>query len=140
MGITSIKVAQLGVEGMGYAISTKEALPIITDLVKVGYAIRPWIGASVYTVDRLVVLRYNLAVNRGALVTQVASDSPADKAGIRARDVITAIAGKAVGSVDDLNSIVHGYQIGQQVDITYYHGKAKNTVSITLAPSPHISS
>ena len=79
---------------MGYAISTKEAQPIITDLVKVGYVVRPWIGISLYTVDQIVVLRYNLAVNQGALVTQVISDSPADKAGIHAGDVVTGVNGK----------------------------------------------
>lgn len=135
-GITSIKVSQIGIEGMGYAISTKEALPIISDLVKVGYAIRPWIGVSLYTVDQIVVLRYSLAVNQGAFVTQVASGSPADKAGILAGDVITAVDSQDITSVDDLNNIIHGYQIGRQVNITYYRGKVENMVSITLAPSP----
>jgi serine protease Do len=135
-GITSIKVAQIGVEGTGYAISTKEALPIITDLVKVGYVIRPWLGVGLYTVDQIVVLRYGLSVNQGALVTQLVSGSPADKAGIKAGDVITAIDGKEVANVDDLNKIIHGYAIGQQVSITYYRGTAKNTVSVTLASSP----
>ncbi len=136
VGITSIKVAQVGVEGMGYAISTKEAMPIISDLVKVGYAIRPWIGVSLYTVDQLVVLRYNLAVNKGVLVTGVVGGSPSAKAGIQAGDVITSINGKDVATVDDLLNIVHGYQIGQQVQITYYHGSAQSTVPVTLAPSP----
>jgi serine protease Do len=136
VGITSIKVSQVGVEGMGYAISTKEALPIISDLIKVGYAIRPWLGVSLYTVDQIVVLRYNLAVSQGALVTQVASGSPADKAGIRAGDVITAINNKDIASVDDLNNFIHGYQIGQQVNVTYYRGNDKSSVSITLATSP----
>jgi len=136
VGITSIKVSQLGVEGMGYAISTKEALPIITDLVRVGYAIRPWIGVSLYTVDQLVVLRYGLAVQQGALVTQVASGGPADKAGIQAGDVVTSIDGKDVATVDDVSNAVHGYQVGQQVDITYYRGNTKNTVSVTLGASP----
>jgi serine protease Do len=136
VGITSVKVAQVGVEGMGYAISTREALPIITDLVKAGYVIRPWIGASVYTVDRIVVLRYSLTVSEGALVAQIAQGSPADKAGIQAGDVITAVNDKNVTSVDDLNNILHDYQIGQQVNVTYYRGPAKNTVSLTLVASP----
>jgi serine protease Do len=140
VGITSIKVAQLGVEGMGYAISTEEAQPIITDLVKVGYTVRPWIGISLYTVDQIVVLRYNLAVSQGALVTQVISGSPADKAGIHAGDVVTAVNGKDIASIDDFNNIIHGYQIGQQVSLTYYRGNAENTVSVTLAASPPPSS
>ncbi len=135
-GITSIKVAQVGVEGTGYAISTRIALPIIDDLVKVGYVVRPWMGVSLYTVDQIVVLRYNLAVNQGALVTQVVSGSPADKAGMKAGDVITAIDNKEVTSVDDLNKIIHNDAIGQQVSVTYYRGPTKNTVSLTLVSSP----
>jgi serine protease Do len=139
VGITSVKVSQVGVEGMGYAISTREAMPIIGDLVKVGYAIRPWVGASLYTVDQLVVLRYSLAVNQGVLVTGIAAGSPADKAGIKAGDVITAIDGKEMTSVDDMMNLIHGYRIGQQIQITYYRGSARITVPVILAPSPPAS-
>jgi len=135
-GITSIKVAEVGVEGTGYAISTKEALPIISELVKVGYAVRPWLGVSLYSVDQLVVLRYSLAVNQGALVTQVATGSPADKAGLKAGDVITSVDSKDIASVDDLNNIIHSYKIGQQVNISYYRGNVKNSVSLILVASP----
>ncbi len=136
IGITSVKVAQVGVEGTGFAISTKEALPIITDLVRSGYAIRPWVGVSLYTVDQLVVLRYRLAVNQGALITQVVSGSPADKAGLKAGDVITEIDGKPVSSVDDVNNLLHADTIGQQVTFTYYRGSAAGKVTLTLVASP----
>jgi serine protease Do len=138
IGITSVKVVEVGVEGVGYAISTKVALPIITDLIKVGYVIRPWMGVSVYSVDQLVVLRYRLAVSQGALVTQVVSGSPAANAGIQAGDVITAVGGKDINSVDELNNILHGYNIGQQVAVTYYRGTSMNTAQITLVESPPI--
>ena len=136
VGITSIKVAQVGVEGMGYAISTQEALPIINDLVRVGYAIRPWMGVSLYTVDQLVVLRYKLPVSQGVLVTQVAKGSPADKAGIQIGDVITALDDKAVQNVDDVNTLLHEDQIGQGIRLTYYRGTSSNSVTLQLASSP----
>jgi serine protease Do len=135
-GITSVKVAEVGVEGTGFAISTREALPIIEDLVKVGYIIRPWMGVSLYSVDQIVIMRYRLAVDRGALVTRIAAGSPADNAGIQAGDVITAIDEKEIKAVDDLNDIVHGYGIGQQINVTYYRGSLKNTVSLVLTASP----
>jgi serine protease Do len=138
-GITSVKVSQVGVEGMGYAISTREAMPIINDLITIGYVKRPWMGVSLYSVDQIVVLRYDLKVNRGALVTQVVTDSPADKAGIQAGDVITAVNGEEVTVVDDLNDLIHSYQIGQEISVTYFRGSEKNTVSLTLAESPPIS-
>jgi serine protease Do len=136
VGITSIKVAQVGVEGMGYAISMQEALPIINDLVRLGYAIRPWLGVSLYTVDQLVVLRYKLAVSEGVLVTQVAKDSPADKAGIQIGDVITALDESPVANADDVNTILHGDRVGQSIKVTYYRGSASNSVSLQLASSP----
>ena len=136
IGINSIKVSQVGVEGMGYAISTKEALPIINDLVKTGYVIRPWIGVGLYTVDQTVVFRYRLAVSQGVIITQVATGSPSDKAGLKPGDVITAIDEKNVANVADLTQIIHGYKIGQQVSLTYYRGNNKSTVSLTLVQSP----
>ena len=136
VGITSIKVAQVGVEGMGYAISMKEALPIVTDLVKVGYAVRPWMGVSLSTVDQLFVLRYKLATDQGALITGIASGSPAAKAGLQVGDVITKMDSQNVVGVDDVNNFLHGAQIGQQVLVTYYHGNSLNSVSVVLASSP----
>jgi serine protease Do len=138
VGITSVKVSEVGIEGTGYAISIDEALPIISDLVQVGYYSRPWIGVSLYTVDPIVKMRYSLAVDTGALITRVAKDSPADKIGIVAGDVITAVNGKTVANVNELNKLLHSYQIGQSVTLTYYHGIAPNTVTITLAPSPPV--
>jgi serine protease Do len=135
-GITSVKVAQQGVEGVGFAISTREALPIITDLVREGFVTRPWVGVSLYTVDQLVVLRYRLSVSQGVLVTRVASGSPAEQAGILAGDVITNLENKPISNVDDFNDILHTLEIGQQVTLTYYRGVAANTVTITLAASP----
>jgi len=135
-GITSVKVADVGVEGTGYAISTRVAMPIIEELVKVGYIIRPWIGVNLYTVDRIVTLRYRLEVDHGALVTRGVSKSPADQAGIQAGDVITDIGSKKVSSVDDFTAAMHDYKVGEQVQITFYRDNKRNTVTITLAPSP----
>jgi len=79
-----------------------------------------------------------LAVDSGALVTRVAAGSPAEKIGIVAGDVITAIDGKSVADVNELNKELHSHLIGQSVTLTYYHGIAPNTVTITLAPSPPV--
>ena len=132
IGINSAKVAAVGVEGMGYAISTKAALPIINDLIKNGYVIRPYFGADFYTVDRSIARRYRLAVNAGALVTQIYTSGPADKAGIIAGDVIINIDGKNVISADDLSSILQSDQIGQKVKLTYYRGSSQKTVTAIL--------
>jgi len=136
IGINSVKIAQVGVEGMGYAISTKEAIPIIEELIKTGYVVRPWLGVGLFTVDELIARRYNLAVNQGILVTEVAVGSPADQAGIEAGDVITAIEGQEVADVNELIRAIHSFQIGQRVEITFWRGDAKNTTYAVLLESP----
>jgi serine protease Do len=121
---------------MGYAISVKEATPIIDQLIKNGYVTRPYLGVSLYTVDQFVAHRYGLGVDKGVLITQVASGSPADKAGIRQGDVITAIEDKETSDASGLIQAINSYQIGQKIKVTYWRGEAQNTTYATLAESP----
>jgi len=136
IGIDSIKVAQVGVEGMGYAISINQAVPIINELVKTGYIVRPWIGIGVYTVDSSVASMYNLPVDKGVLITEVASGSPAAKAGLKAGDIITKVEEKEIISVDELLTLVNTYKVGQTVEITFWRDSDQKTSSVTLAESP----
>jgi len=136
IGITSAKIATIGVEGMGYAISSKEAVPVIADLVRNGYVVRPWLGAVVYTVDQFTVLRYELAVDKGAFVTQVASGSPAATAGFKAGDIIVSVDGKEISDAQELIRIVHLSKIGQRIVLTFWRGNSQNTVEVILTESP----
>ncbi len=136
IGITSVKVAEVGVEGMGYAISTNLAMPIISDLITTGYAIRPWLGIGSYTVDQFVVFRYNLAVNEGILVTNIASASPANTAGLESGDVITEFNGLKITNNNEFLQALHSAKIGDTVEITYWRGNTKQTAKATLTQTP----
>ncbi|MDP2916556.1 MAG: trypsin-like peptidase domain-containing protein [Dehalococcoidia bacterium] len=136
IGINSIKVARIGVEGMGYAIGIKEALPIIDDLIKVGYVIRPYLGVGLYTVDQVAVRRYRLTVDKGVLVTEVSAGSPSDKAGIKPGDVIVSFNGKDVATVDELVRAIHSHKIGQSVSIGLWRGNGRINASAVLSESP----
>lgn len=136
IGITSAKISTVGVEGMGYAISSHLAMPIIESLIKTGYVIRPWLGVGLSTVDQWVALTNNLAVDKGAIVTEVARPSPADKAGLKRGDVIVAFEEKEVTTAQELVETIHSGQIGQKVKITYWRGKTQNTTYATLIESP----
>ncbi|MDD5702625.1 MAG: trypsin-like peptidase domain-containing protein [Dehalococcoidales bacterium] len=140
VGINSVKVAQIGVEGMGYAISSHLAMPIINELVTSGYVSRPWLGVGLYTVNDTVVLRYRLAVDRGVLITETVSGAPADRAGIRAGDVITAVDDKPISTRDELVSKIRGYNIGDTVQVTYWRGNSQTTTEVELGQSPPPSS
>jgi len=136
IGITSVKIAEVGVEGMGYAISSNSVLPIIEDLIIMGYVIRPWLGVVLYTVDEGVATRFGLAVNQGTLLTEVAPDSPADKAGLEPGDVIVSFAEREITNTDDLIQAIRATQIGQEVEIIYWRDDTKSTAYATLIESP----
>jgi len=136
VGITSAKIAEVGVEGMGYAISTHTALPIIEDLVNTGYVIRPWLGVELYSVTEGLAAYYGLAVNQGAILTTVNTDSPADKAELKVNDIIVGFDDEEITSTDDLTQAIRACQIGQQVKITFWRGETKYTTYATLIESP----
>jgi serine protease Do len=136
VGINSAKISQVGVEGMGYAISIRTAKPIIDELIANGYVVRPYLGASLYTVDQYVARRYRLAVDSGVLVTDIASGSPADKAGLKPGDVIASIDDKQAGDETTLTQSINGDQVGQKVKIGYWRGRTESTTYATLVQSP----
>jgi serine protease Do len=136
IGITSIKISQVGVEGMGYAISINQALPVINALISDGKVVRPWLGISAYTVNAMVASYYNLPVETGVLITDVAAGSPAALAGLRSGDVITSVDGNAQSDTGALMTYINSLEIGQPVNITYRRGNNENTVRVTLAQNP----
>ena len=135
IGITSAKISDIGVEGMGYAISINEALPILEQLMANGQVVRPTIGVSVYTVNQYLAMRYNLPVDQGVLVTEVVRNGPADTAGIQAGDVITAVESKEVATSQEMVLTLQDYKAGQEVQVTFYHDNAKQTATVTLGES-----
>ncbi len=136
IGITSIKVAQVGVEGMGYAISSDSAMPIIEELIQNGYVVRPWLGVVLYTVDEYAVMTYGLAVDEGALITGMATVSPAAEGGLEPGDVITSFDGEAINSAEGLVQAIHSKEIGQEVEIVFWRGDSQHTAYVTLTESP----
>ncbi len=136
IGINTIKIAEVRVEGVGMAISTKAAMPIIQELITNGYVVRPWLGVGLYTVDQWVVLRYGLAVEEGVLITEVAGDSPASWAGLKQGDVIVGFGGEEIVNVSELIMAIHQSEIGQQVEIVYWREDVKRSTEAVLAESP----
>ena len=136
IGITSVKLVDVQIEGVGYAISTETAIPIIEELVTNGYVVRPWLGVVLYTVDEFAVTRYELAVNEGVLITQVGPGSPADKAGLAPGDVITSFAGQKITTAEDMIRAINAAEIGKSVEIIFWRGNTENATKATLAERP----
>jgi serine protease Do len=124
-------------QNIGFAISTDTAIPVIRSLIEKGQVPRPWLGVQVMTVTQAVQYYYGLSVDKGALITKVTSSSPADKAGLRAGDVITKVDSKDISTAEDLGSAIGSHQIGDQVKIVYCRGSEQGLVAYaTLEQSP----
>ena len=136
IGITSAKIATVGVEGMGYAISSETAIPLIEELVQKGYVVRPWLGVVLYTVDQFATQRYELAVDEGVLITQVVPDSPASRAGLAPGDVIVSVDGEKTATAEALIQILRISEIGQELELTYWRGDTQNTTRAPLTERP----
>jgi len=122
-------------ENIGFAISTDTAIPVVQSLITEGKVVRPWLGVEVTTVTSTIQQYYNLSVNAGALITSVTNGSPADKAGLKASDVITKIDSEDISTADDLVSAIGSHQVGDQVEIIYYRGNVQKVANATLEES-----
>ncbi len=136
IGITSAKIASVGVEGMGYAISIDTAMPIIEELVTNGYITRPWLGVMIYTVDQIAISQFNLKVDEGVLITQVVADSPAYEAGLQRGDVIVSIGGENIATVEELTQVLHAAPIGETLEIRFYRGDMEYVTNAVPIESP----
>jgi serine protease Do len=136
VGITSAKLAAVGVEGMGYAISTKTAIPIIQSLVQKGYVIRPYLGVRMETVNQWSVMRYGLGIDRGALLDEVINGSPAAQAGMQTGDVIVKFNNTDINTAQDAQQAIRSAQVGQNVQIVYWRGNTKYTIQVVMIETP----
>jgi serine protease Do len=136
VGITSFKLSQLGVEGMGYAINIEDALPIIDQLVKAGKVKRPWAGIVGTNIDSSISQTFGISVSSGIFVSGVSADSPADKAGIKEGDVIVGVNGTDIMSSDQFDDVIQSSQVGTAISITCYRNNSKYTCELKLAQNP----
>ncbi len=136
IGINTIKIAEVTVEGVGLAISSNKAMPIIQQLISNGYVVRPYLGVGAQTVNPTLVFWNDLAVEEGAFISNVGAGSPADKAGIRAEDVIIEFGGKVITNVNELIQAIHSAQVGQEVEIVFWREDVEHTVKAILSESP----
>lgn len=136
IGITSVKIVAFEVEGMGYAISSDVAKPIIQDLIRYGRVTYPWLGVKVRTVSHLLAAARDLSVDRGALIEEVVADSPAEAGGLRVGDIIIRFGDQEVSNVADLIQAIRSSEIGEEVEIVFVRGKDTKTTSARLVERP----
>ncbi|MGB6488069.1 MAG: trypsin-like peptidase domain-containing protein [Steroidobacteraceae bacterium] len=103
--------------GIGFAIPVNTARRVMRQLIEYGAVDRGQLGLNIYAVTPAVARSLGLHKAAGGLVAQVIPGSPADKAGVRAGDVVTTIAGHRIGSNTDLREAIGLLRVGDPVTI-----------------------
>jgi S1-C subfamily serine protease len=124
------------VQGIGFAVSLATAMPIADELVKSGRVVHAYLGISYAPLTPGLAAQLGVKTDHGAIVTGVASGSPASKAGLKPGDVIIGIDGTTIQAESDLARAIDRHKPGDTVNVQVLRGTAELTLSVTLAERP----
>jgi serine protease Do len=119
--------------GIGFAIPINLAKELLPELKTKGKVTRGWLGVGVQRVTPEIAESLGLHPAKGALVSSVAAASPAERAGIRIRDVILDYAGKPIKELNDLTFMVARTQVDSRVTIRVWRNQEELALTATIA-------
>ena len=122
--------------GIGFAIPSNMARAVMDQLMKTGKVRRGMLGVTIQSVDADLATSLNLPAARGAIVTSVQSGGPAERAGIKRGDVITAINKQPIVDNNSLRNLVAGQSPGSNVDVTALRNGRDQNFQVALAELP----
>lgn len=134
IGINTLKLSGTGIEGIGFAIPINSTKDIYSQLIQYNKVKRPYIGIGGVDLDQETASRNNLVV--GVYVRTVKEFSAAEKAGIKIGDVIIGIDGTSITTMDELNEIKNGHQIGDTITLKINRSGEEKDIVLTLGEQP----
>ena len=134
IGINTAIIApgQSGSIGIGFAIPANAASNVIDQLIKFGETKRGWLGVRIQEVTKEIADVEKLKKPAGALVASVGQNSPADKAGIKAGDIILEFDGKKIDTMRTLPKVVANTKVGKSVELKVWRDKKSIKKRLTL--------
>ena len=135
IGINTMKIGtfvdKAGVEGLGFAIPSATVKDIVEQLIDQGYVSgRPTLGITGESVSTFYQIYYNLPA--GLLITEVDEASDAAAHGIAVRDILISVNDTRITNMDDLNNVIYGCEVGQEVTAIIYRAGRQYAVELTL--------
>lgn len=145
---TAIESPAAGATNIGFAVPSNIAKAALPNLLAGKQVKRPWIGISGRAITQSLATDLGLPVNKGVYVVTVVPDSPADKAGLKGSgtdssgkpdsdgDIITAVDGKPVDSVEDVSAYLNTKKVGDVIRLTIIRSGQSMDVEVTLSARP----
>ncbi|HPP37547.1 MAG TPA: DegQ family serine endoprotease [Thermosynergistes sp.] len=123
-------------QGIGFAIPVNMAKSVMDDLVSYGRVRRGWLGVYLQPLTEDFAKAYGIKTDKGVVVADVVSGSPADKAGIKRGDVITSIDGAEIKDPQDLVFQIRKRMAGDKVNLEVVSQSGSRSVAVTLGEIP----
>ncbi len=118
--------------GLSFAIPVSVVRNVVAQLQEDGRVTRGWLGVTIQDVDKTLAESFGLERPRGALISQLAEDGPADKAGLRAGDVIISFDGQDIPSSSDLPHVVGLIAPGSKVEAEIVRDGKRKTIDVKI--------
>lgn len=140
VGITSLKLVDDQVEGMGFAIPIEDAMYYV-DILEKGEPIkRPLVGVQILDLtDKYALYRYGInvdtSIESGVILLTVNNGYPASNAGLKSGDIITKINGEKITTVSEFKYELYKHSIGDTIEVTYYRNGKENKTQVKLDKS-----
>jgi serine protease Do len=125
-----------GYQGVGFAIPINDAKNILGDLIKGKEVSYGWLGVAVQEITPDLAKYFNLPDNKGALVSEVMKDSPAQKAGFKEGDIIKTIDGKEVNILQDVLKQISAKKVGKIARIGIIRDRVKMKLNVRIGKRP----
>ncbi len=132
IGINTAILGRSGSIGIGFSIPANSAKIVIDQLIEFGETKRGWLGVRIQDVTKEIAEVEKLDKARGALVASVAENSPSDKAGVKAGDIILEFDGEPIQQMKELPIIVARTEVGKKVKVKIWRDKKEIEKTITL--------
>jgi serine protease Do len=120
-------------QGIGFAIPINLAKGIIEQLIATGEVTRGWLGVAIQDLTKEMVEYYSLKDRKGVLVAKVFENDPADKAGIKAQDIIISVNGIKIETSRELTSMIASLTVGEKARVTVLRNGKEKTFTVHIA-------
>ena len=123
-------------EGLGFAVSVNVAKAVSDQLITKGFVSRPYLGIGWEVITPDIAQANGLPVQWGVYVQSVGQDSPAQRSGLQAGDILTAIDGTTLDQDHSFTKTLWSHEPGQQVQLSVVRGSQTVTIQVTLGERP----
>lgn len=140
IGVTSLKIVESSVEGLGFAIQIDDALNYANNLIVNGKIVRGYVGIKMINASETFQLLRNgisidSSVTDGVVVVEVINDSPASRAGLKSGDVIVKVGKDDVKTIAEFRYYLYKYNVGDEVELTIYRNGKTEKIKVKIEES-----